>query len=42
MLLTQQVSLPGEVTLPGGLKGGLYILEITTPDRLYRCRLIME
>ena len=38
----QLVSIPGQVTLPDLLVGGLYILEIKTPRGVYRSRLIKE
>ena len=42
MVSSQQVIVPGNVTLPGHLSTGLYILEISTFQHVYRNRLIIE
>jgi len=42
MVSSQPVALPGEVSIPGHLATGLYILEISTPQHVYRNRLIIE
>jgi hypothetical protein len=39
---SERVSLPGEIQLPAELAPGLYIVEVLTPDRVYRNRLIIR
>ncbi len=41
-ILSRPVQLPCETTLPGGMKPGMYILEISTPRQLYRNPLIIQ
>jgi serine protease AprX len=39
---SQQVTIPGEVSLTSGLAGGIYILEVSAFQQVYRTRLIIE
>jgi len=41
-LIREQLFLPGELSLPGGLAPGLYILEVVTHERIYLNRLIIQ
>ena len=42
MVQSRQVALPGQVTIPASLSGGIYILEVSTSTNVFRNLIIVE